>query len=243
MLNLIEGYDWRALGHNTPRALHILAEATEARVRRPRGLLRRSAPRQGAGGRALVEGVRRGAPRADPGRTGLGPTCRPRAIPTALRAVANGGHGVSGPVTLRPGASLDTSYVSVVDAEGNAFSATPSDPGVDSPVIPGRGMRGLAAGLAGLARAGTPERGGPGKRPRLTPAPAMVLRDGRAFMPFGTPGGDVQQQAMLQVLLNITAHGMAPQQAVEAPRVATRSFPIPSGRTRMRPACSRPSRD
>jgi gamma-glutamyltranspeptidase/glutathione hydrolase len=53
----------------------------------------------------------------------------------------------------------------------------------------------------------------------------MVLRDGRAFMPFGTPGGDVQQQAMLQVLLNITAHGMAPQQAVEAPRVATRSFP------------------
>ena len=44
-------------------------------------------------------------------------------------------------------------------------------------------------------------------------------------MPFGTPGGDVQQQAMLQVLLNITAHGMAPQQAVEAPRIATRSFP------------------
>src|SRR5262245_37309449 len=44
-------------------------------------------------------------------------------------------------------------------------------------------------------------------------------------MPFGTPGGDVQQQAMLQVFLNITAHGMSPQQAVEAPRVATRSFP------------------
>jgi gamma-glutamyltranspeptidase / glutathione hydrolase len=65
----------------------------------------------------------------------------------------------------------------------------------------------------------------PGKRPRLTPAPAMVLRGGRLFMPFGTPGGDVQQQAMLQVFLNITAHGMPPQQAVEAPRVATRSFP------------------
>jgi gamma-glutamyltranspeptidase/glutathione hydrolase len=44
-------------------------------------------------------------------------------------------------------------------------------------------------------------------------------------MAFGTPGGDVQQQAMLQVLLNITAFGMPPQQAVEAPRVAARSFP------------------
>jgi gamma-glutamyltranspeptidase/glutathione hydrolase len=44
-------------------------------------------------------------------------------------------------------------------------------------------------------------------------------------MPFGTPGGDVQQQAMLQVFLNVTAYGMLPQQAVEAPRVATRSFP------------------
>jgi gamma-glutamyltranspeptidase/glutathione hydrolase len=44
-------------------------------------------------------------------------------------------------------------------------------------------------------------------------------------MPFGTPGGDVQQQAMLQVFLNIACFGMPPQQAVEAPRVATRSFP------------------
>jgi gamma-glutamyltranspeptidase/glutathione hydrolase len=65
----------------------------------------------------------------------------------------------------------------------------------------------------------------PGKRPRLTPAPAMVFSGGRLAMPFGTPGGDVQQQAMLQVFLNIAVFGMAPQQAVEAPRVASRSFP------------------
>jgi gamma-glutamyltranspeptidase/glutathione hydrolase len=44
-------------------------------------------------------------------------------------------------------------------------------------------------------------------------------------MPFGTPGGDVQIQAMLQVFLNITAFGMDPQSAVEAPRFATYSFP------------------
>jgi gamma-glutamyltranspeptidase/glutathione hydrolase len=65
----------------------------------------------------------------------------------------------------------------------------------------------------------------PGKRPRLTPAPAMAFVEGRLFMPFGTPGGDVQQQAMLQVFLNTTVFGMPLQQAIEAPRVASRSFP------------------
>ena len=44
-------------------------------------------------------------------------------------------------------------------------------------------------------------------------------------MPFGTPGGDVQIQAMLQVLLNIMHFGMDPQSAIEAPRVASYSFP------------------
>ena len=44
-------------------------------------------------------------------------------------------------------------------------------------------------------------------------------------MPFGTPGGDVQTQAMLQVLLNVMHFGMDPQTAIEAPRVASYSFP------------------
>jgi gamma-glutamyltranspeptidase/glutathione hydrolase len=53
----------------------------------------------------------------------------------------------------------------------------------------------------------------------------MALRDGRVELCFGTPGGDVQQQAMLQTYLNITAFGMMPQAAVDAPRMAARSFP------------------
>jgi gamma-glutamyltranspeptidase/glutathione hydrolase len=65
----------------------------------------------------------------------------------------------------------------------------------------------------------------PGKRPRLTPNPALALRDGRAYMPFGTPGGDVQCQAMLQVFLNIHVFGMDPQSAVEAPRFSNYSYP------------------
>ena len=53
----------------------------------------------------------------------------------------------------------------------------------------------------------------------------MVVTEAGGVMPFGTPGGDVQTQAMLQVLLNIFQHGMEVQDAIEAPRVASYSFP------------------
>ena len=129
--------------------------------------------------------------------------------------------GGAGPATD----ALDTSYVAVVDAEGNGFSATPSDPNVDAPVVAGVGSVVSPRGSQGWLDPAHPSAVAPGKRPRLTPAPAMALRDGRLFMPFGTPGGDVQQQAMLQVFLNVAVFGMEPQQAVEAPRVASRSFP------------------
>src|SRR5438270_460289 len=123
------------------------------------------------------------------------------------------------------GESLDTSYVAVVDAEGNGFSATPSDPNVDAPVVGGVGCVVSGRGSQGWLDPAHKSVVAPGKRPRLTPAPAMLLRDGKLVMPFGTPGGDVQQQAMLQVMLNHVVFDMTLQQAIEAPRVASRSFP------------------
>jgi len=63
-----------------------------------------------------------------------------------------------------------------------------------------------------------------GKRPRLTLSPTIVLKDGKPFLAMSTPGGDNQDQAMLQVLLNIIDFGMAPQEAVEAPRFQTEHF-------------------
>jgi gamma-glutamyltranspeptidase/glutathione hydrolase len=53
----------------------------------------------------------------------------------------------------------------------------------------------------------------------------MVVTEAGGVMPFGTPGGDVQTQAMLQVLLNVFQHGMELQDAIEAPRIASYSFP------------------
>ncbi|MBX6368145.1 MAG: gamma-glutamyltransferase [Rhodospirillales bacterium] len=129
------------------------------------------------------------------------------------------------PVTALPPAPRDTSYVCVVDREGSVFSATPSDVSFESPVIPGTGLCPSSRGSQSWCDPAHKSVLAPGKRPRLTPSPALAVKPGEWVMPFGTPGGDVQLQAMLQVLLNIALFGMAPQEAVEAPRIATYSFP------------------
>ena len=71
--------------------------------------------------------------------------------------------------------ALDTSYVAVIDAEGNGFSATPSDPNVDSPVVSGVGCVVSPRGSQGWLDPNHASVVAPGKRPRLTPAPAMAL--------------------------------------------------------------------
>ena len=119
----------------------------------------------------------------------------------------------------------DTSYVAVVDRWGNAFSATPSDTSYNSPVVPGLGIVPSGRGSQSRPDPNHPCGVAPGKRPRLTPNPAMLLLEDGGVMPFGTPGGDVQVQAMLQVLLNVMHFGMDIQPAIEAPRASSYSFP------------------
>ena len=127
--------------------------------------------------------------------------------------------------TKAPMVEADTSYVAVVDRWGNAFSATPSDGSWNSPVVPGLGIIPSNRGAQSRPDPKHPSGVAPGKRPRLTPNPAiMVTRDG-GVMPLGTPGGDVQIQAMAQVILNTLHFGMELQEAIEAPRVASYSFP------------------
>ena len=138
--------------------------------------------------------------------------------------------GRTGPAGYRPeirmGAGApDTSYVCAMDAEGNAFSATPSDPGLGAPLVPGLGIIVSTRGAQLWTTPGHPSAIAPGKRPRLTPNPAMLLRDGRALMPFGCPGEDAQCQAMVQVVCGIVDFGMNTQAAIEYPRVISRAFP------------------
>jgi gamma-glutamyltranspeptidase/glutathione hydrolase len=112
-----------------------------------------------------------------------------------------------------------------MDAEGNAFCATPSDPGLGAPLADGLGMIISTRGSQLWTTPGHPSAIAPGKRPRLTPNPAMLMQAGRALAPFGCPGGDAQVQAMVQVACNVLDFGMNVQAAIEAPRVVSASFP------------------
>ena len=218
MLDMLDGVDLAALGHNSPAYLHRLVETikiafadrdtyygdphfVDIPVDRLLSRAHAEARRALIGEKATREwppfAEERGAPRRE----------------RQPAAVAGGSD------------ALDTSYVAVVDAEGNAFSATPSDPNTDSPVVAGVGCVVSPRGSQGWLDPAHASVVAPGKRPRLTPAPAMAFVNGRHVMPFGTPGGDVQQQAMLQVFLNLTVVGMPLQHAIEAPRMASRSFP------------------
>ena len=119
----------------------------------------------------------------------------------------------------------DTSYLCAVDKWGNAFSATPSDGMWNTPVVPGTGLILSARGCQSRPDPSHPSGVGPGKRPRLTPNPAIALRDDGTVVPIGAPGGDAQVQSMLQVFLNIFHFGMDVQDAIDAPRVTSHNFP------------------
>lgn len=149
-----------------------------------------------------------------------------RAHPSMYPPLLGAGTPADGPRRADlPKVEADTSYVAVVDRWGNAFSATPSDGSWNAPVVPGLGIIPSSRGSQSRPDPAHPSGVAPGKRPRLTPNPAMVVTADGGVMPFGTPGGDVQIQAMLQVMLNILHFGMDLQEAIEAPRIASYAFP------------------
>ena len=223
-LNILDPAALQAAGHNSPDYLHQVTEALklafadrEAFYGDPRhvevplaGLLD---PDYGLARRALIRDDH------------AWPEMPPHGAPPGSAARGPVGGGEPRLAGLPAGHPRDTSYICVVDRWGNTVSATPSDVSNDTPVVPGTGLCPSSRGSQSRTAPGHPSRLAPGKRPRLTPNPAMAVAEGRFVLPFGTPGGDVQSQAMLQVLCNILLFGMDPQDAVEHPRLATYSFP------------------
>jgi len=118
----------------------------------------------------------------------------------------------------------DTTCVNVVDKDGNMFSATPSGAWLPAVVAGDTGVLMGQRLQSSLTDPNSPNVVAPGKRPRITLTPTLVLKGGEPFMVLSTPGGDNQDQALLQVLLNIVEFGMNPQEAVEAPRFDTQHY-------------------
>ena len=215
-LAILEGFDLKAMGHNSPAYLHTVIEAVKlAFADRDRHygdpkfstipesvLLSRE---YAAERRKLIE-AGRASMEHRPGTIGGSP-----AMPSLTGAPA-------GAVVQ------DTTCVNVVDRWGNFFSATPSGAWLPSVIAGDTGVP-LSTRLQSFVVAdGHANQLAPGKRPRVTLSPTLVLRDGEPVLAMSTPGGDNQDQAMLQVLLNMIDFGMPPQEAVEAPRFQTEHF-------------------
>jgi len=218
-LNLIEGDDLAKMGCNTADYIHFVTEAMKLGFADREGyfgdpdfvdvpldiLLSKPYARER---RAAISADRAFPDMPPPGEVGR---VRPWTGRPATGAPVESGR--------------DTTYLCVVDRHGNGISITPSDGYSGTPVIPGLGFAVSDRGNQSWLEAGHPSAVAPWRRPRLTPNPALALKNGRLAILFGSPGGDVQCQAMLQCFLNMAVFGMDPQEAIETPRFFSASFP------------------
>src|SRR6185295_10424236 len=182
-LNIVSAFDLRALGHNSPQYIHLLTEALK---------LAFADRHRYYGDPRFVDvpiDTLMSMAYATERRKSIDPQKAAPGMPEA-GAIAAGAPTATPPHAARDEVPppVDTSYVCVVDREGNAFSATPSDTSSSTPVIPGTGLCPSSRGTQSWCDPRLPAALAPGKRPRLTPSPAIALRNGKVYMPFGTPG-------------------------------------------------------
>ncbi len=209
MLNLLEPYDLKTMGHNTAATLHLMVEAKkivyEDRARYYVDPAFAQAPLE----RLLSKDYGRERGKLfDPDRAA-------RKIP-------------AGDIDLRAG---DTTYLTVVDADRNCVSLIQSNyMGFGSGVVPeGAGFCLQDRGTLFNLDAAHPNAYAPGKRPFHTIIPAFVTRDGKPLFSYGVMGGDVQPQGHVQVLCNIVDFGMNVQEAGDAPRFHHEGSSEPTG--------------
>ena len=116
----------------------------------------------------------------------------------------------------------DTTCVDAIDKDGMVFSATPSGAWLPSVIAGDTGIPLTERAQSFLLVKGSPNELAGGKRPRVTLSPTLVTENGKPYLALSTPGGDNQDQSLLQVLLDVLEFGMNAQAAVEAPRFQTR---------------------
>ncbi len=199
MLQLLSNFDMEQAGRGTSDYYHLLAEAIR------------------------VAAAERDANVADPRfmKTAVSELIDPERL-AALASMFDPKGGA--PAQATEGKDDDhpnTVVVMAVDRDGNAVSLIQSlfhsfGSGI---VVPGTGVVLHNRGSLFRLDAGHPNMLGPRRRPYHTLCPVMVLKDGKPWLAFGTPGGDGQTHTLTQVLHNILFFGMTPQEAIDAPRM------------------------
>ena len=196
LLNQLERHDLAALGHNSARYIHLCVEAAKRAY---------GAREKYLGDQAFID------------------------IPYDL-ILSKNFSGVALADFNSEGAAGhagDTSYLAIIDKDRNAVSMTPSLHSAFGTGI-AIGDTGLIFNCRGDCFVLDPKHPNalmPGKRPRSTLTPTLVLKNGEPSMVLGSPGGDDQPLRIAQTFLNIVDFGMNIQDAIEAPRWSTTSFP------------------
>jgi gamma-glutamyltranspeptidase/glutathione hydrolase len=117
----------------------------------------------------------------------------------------------------------DTTCVDTIDRDGVMFSSTPSGAWLPSVIAGDTGIPLTERAQSFLLVPGHPNELAAGKRPRVTLSPTLVIGpDGKPLMAFSTPGGDNQEQSLIQIFFNAALFGMNAEQAIESPRFQTR---------------------
>jgi gamma-glutamyltranspeptidase/glutathione hydrolase len=217
-LRLLEGFDLASLGHNAASYIHTVVEAAKLAfadrekfygdpkfVKVP---LDRLLSKEYADQRRKLIDPRKASLEMRPGEGA-------RHVPECLFELEEGETH-----------DHDTTHTCAADAKGNMMAATCSGGWIpSSPVVPGLGF---PMGTRGQMFDLDPHRPGvvaPRKRPRTTLTPSLVLKAGKPYMVFGTPGGDQQDQWTLQFFLNFVDFRMNLQEAIDVPTFHTTHFP------------------
>nr|WP_113869269.1 gamma-glutamyltransferase [Brenneria salicis]NMN93279.1 gamma-glutamyltranspeptidase/glutathione hydrolase [Brenneria salicis ATCC 15712 = DSM 30166]RBP57912.1 gamma-glutamyltransferase 1 [Brenneria salicis ATCC 15712 = DSM 30166]RLM28915.1 gamma-glutamyltransferase [Brenneria salicis ATCC 15712 = DSM 30166] len=211
ILNIVEGYDLKAMGFNSAASVHVLIEAMRHAYMDRNTYLGDpdfvSNPVKHLLSKDYAADIRKkiepeNATPSQQVQPGIGPHERP-----------------------------ETTHYSIVDSQGNAVSTTYTVNGRFGSVViaPGTGFflnnemddfttKVGTQNLYGLVQ-GERNAIAPGKRPLSSMSPSLVTKDGKIFLVLGSPGGSRIISITLQTALNIIDHGMAPQEAVDAPRI------------------------
>ncbi|MBI1354784.1 MAG: gamma-glutamyltranspeptidase [Acidobacteria bacterium] len=218
-LNILEGFPLTDFGWNSPEYIHTVVEALKlAYADRdtwyadpkfseiPEKLMTKE---YAAERRALIDPAQ-SSTEFRPGKFGNKPAPHPARYAGQLRPLTD---------AL---ASKDTTCIDVIDKDGWMFSATPSGAWMPSVIAGDTGVPLTQRAQSFLMIADHPNVVEPGKRPRITLTPTIVTRQGEPMMALSTPGGDQQDQALLQVMLAALLFRFNPEAAVEAPRFQTR---------------------
>src|SRR5580692_10509939 len=206
-LRLLEGFDLKKMGFNSADYIHTVIEAEKLALQQLRSDQYTKMRRELIDPKKASLELRPGDPY----------NMKPSKPPT----ITGPWHG-------------GTTVMCVTDKFGNLIAATPSGLSSTAGVA---GRTGIIHGsrLSSLNTfAGTPDVIQPGKRPRITLSPTLLFHNNEPVMAISVAGGDMQDQAAIQVILNYVEFAMSPEEAFKAPRFSTEHFISSFGQDRAR---------